>query len=112
MKLVFTTADRIFEKVRVFKYLGSTIFEDNNTSTEIKVRIAAGNRSYFSCLPILKSRMLSRKNKIRINKTIIRPAVMCGPETWTMSKHDQNALLVWEGKILRKTYGPIKEQDS
>ena len=107
-----TIGDKVFKKVRDFKYLGSTITEDNNTSTEIKVRIAAGNRSYYSCLSMMKSRMLSRKSKVRIYKTLIKPVVMYGSETWTMSKKDQSALLVWERKILRKIYGPVNDHDT
>ena len=37
-----------FEEVQEFKYLGSTITENNETSEEIKPRIAAGNRSYYA----------------------------------------------------------------
>ena len=37
-----------FQKVQEFKYLGRTITENNETSKEIKARIATGNRSYYT----------------------------------------------------------------
>ncbi|CAG9827717.1 unnamed protein product [Diabrotica balteata] len=42
-------------------------------------------------------------------KTIIRPAVTYGSETWTLRKKEINKLLVWERKILRIIYGPCRD---
>jgi hypothetical protein len=42
-------------------------------------------------------------------RTIIRLIVMYGCEGWTMSKHMEEALRVWERKILRKVYGPKRD---
>ena len=42
--------------------------------------------------------------------TIIRPAVIYGAETWTViNKTGKKMLMTWERKILRKIYGPTKE---
>jgi hypothetical protein len=40
---------------------------------------------------------------------MIRLIIMSGCEGWTMSEHKEEALRVWERKILRKVYGPIKD---
>ena len=37
-----------FEEVQKFKYLGSTITENNETSEEIKSRTVAENRNYYA----------------------------------------------------------------
>jgi hypothetical protein len=34
---------------------------------------------------------------------------MYGLEVWTLSKSDENNLAVWERKILRTIFGPVKE---
>ena len=47
--------------------------------------------------------------KIRLYKTIIRPAVTYGAETWTMTNIVEKMLMTWESKIMRKIYGPKKE---
>jgi hypothetical protein len=49
-----------FERVDKFKYSGSLVTENNENSTEIKIRIAAGNRCYFSLIKLLKSRAVAR----------------------------------------------------
>ena len=40
---------------------------------------------------------------------IVRPAVTYGAETWTLTSKTEKMLLTWERKILRKIYGPTKE---
>ena len=72
-----------FERVGEFKYLGSMITENSDNNTDIKARIMAGNRSYYSVLPLLRSRAVSRTTKIRMYKTI-RPVVLCGSEAWCL----------------------------
>ena len=67
-----------FERVGEFKYLGSLITENSDNNTDIKARIMAGNRSYYSVLPLLKSKVVSRTTKISMYKTIIRPVVLYG----------------------------------
>jgi hypothetical protein len=54
---------------------------------------------------IMKSREISKSTKLKIYRTIIRSIVMNGCEGWTMSEHMEEALRVWERKILRNVYG-------
>ena len=71
-----------FERVGEFMYLGSMITESSDDNTERKDRIMAGNRSYYSVLPLLRSKAVSRTTKIIMYKTIIRPVVLYGSEAW------------------------------
>ena len=48
---------------------------------------------------------------MQINKTLTRPVVTCGSETWTLTKSDENLLRIFERKILQKICGPIEEGD-
>jgi hypothetical protein len=52
---------------------------------------------------------LSRYSKVKIYRTLIRPVVTYGSETWTMSAADENALRVFERKVLWRIYGPVRE---
>ncbi len=45
---------------------------------------------------------------MRLYKTIIRPVVTYGSETWTMSNKDKNNLLTFERKVIRKIIGPVQ----
>jgi hypothetical protein len=75
---------------------------------EINRRIMAGNRAYFANMKLLKSTLLSRHSKVKLYKTLIRPVETYAPETWTMSAADENALHVFEWKVLRRIYGPVR----
>ncbi|XP_066908291.1 uncharacterized protein [Halyomorpha halys] len=43
-----------FELVRSFSYLGSIINENQDEEEEVKRKIAAGNRAYFSIVSLIK----------------------------------------------------------
>ena len=42
-------------------------------------------------------------------KTLIRPVMSYGAEAWTVTKKDEQALLVFKRKIFRRIYGPKYE---
>jgi len=44
-----------------------------------------------------------------IERTVIISAVMHCSSDWTLSKSNENSLVVWERKILRRIHGPVKE---
>jgi len=40
----------------------------------------------------------------------MRPIKLYGSETWPLRKIDEHRFIVFERKILRKTYGPVKNE--
>jgi hypothetical protein len=60
-------------------------------------------------MKLLKSTRLSRHSKVKLYKTLIAPVVTYGVETWTMSAADENAISVFERKVVRRICGPVTE---
>ena len=54
----------------------------------------------------MTNKLLNYNRKIQIYKTIIRPTVTYGCETWVLTTSDENQLYIFERKVLRKIYGP------
>ena len=59
------TGRQVMEGDRSFMYLGAVIKSKNVISEEIKSRIAAVNRRFYSLEQIFKSRPLSKRGKIK-----------------------------------------------
>jgi len=51
------------ERVEVFKYLGTTLTNQNSIAEEIEGRLRSGNACYHSVQNLLSSRLLSKKCK-------------------------------------------------
>ena len=69
------------ERVEEFKYLGTTLTNENSIQKEIKSRLKLGNACYHSLQNLLFSSLLSKNLKIKIYRTIILPVVLYGCET-------------------------------
>ena len=97
----------IFKRVDNFKYLGTMVNEKNNRSVEVNARLTMANRAYYGLQNHMKSRIISRNIKTPLYKTLIRPVLTYGAETWVLSKQDEHRLSIFERKILRRIYGPM-----
>ena len=78
--------------------------------TCIKERIQTGNKAYYTNLQMLKSKIISRRSKLQIYKTLIRPVVTYGAETRTLTATEENALRRFERKVLRKIHEPVVDK--
>ena len=66
------------ERVEEFKYLGTTLTNQNAIQKEIKSRLRSGNACYYLVQNLLSYRLLSKNLKTKIYRTIILPVVLYG----------------------------------
>ena len=121
-----------FERVEEFKYLGTTLTDQNSIQEEIQSRYKSGNTSYHLVQNRLSSSLLSEKYKdepfkrriksrlpflallgahhilhisrimVKIYRTIILPFVLYGCETWSFTLRVEHRLRVFENRVLRR----------
>jgi hypothetical protein len=83
-------ANRSFENVSQFKFLGATVKNQNLLQEEIKKRLNSGNACYHSVQNFLSSSLLSKNVNIKIYTTII----------W----------IVFENGVLRRIFGLKRDE--
>jgi len=105
-----TIEDHKIEVVRRFIYLGTVINYVNDEMEEIRARILAANKAYSSLQTIFRSKQIHRNNKIRLDRTLIKPILCYGNVTWTLTQTSEQMINTFERKILRRIYGPTHDR--
>jgi hypothetical protein len=60
----------------------------------------------------LSSRLISKNLKIKIYRTVILPVVLYGCKTWFLTLREEHRLRVFENRVLRRIFGPKREEDA
>jgi len=99
-----------FERVEEFKYLVTTLTNQNCIAEEIKSRLIPESACYHSMQNLLSSRLLSKNLKIQIYRNIILPIVLYGCETWSLTLREERKLRVFENRVLRRIFEPRRDE--
>jgi hypothetical protein len=68
------------------------------------------NACYHSVQSLLSSRLLSRRVKVKIYKTITVPVVLYGREIWSHTLREEHKLRVFENRVVRRIFGPKRDE--
>jgi len=104
------TDNNSFERVEGFRYLGTILTNQNSIQEEIKSRLKSGNACSHPVQKIFSSRLLFKKLKIKIYRTIILPVVLYGYETWSLTLKEKRRLRLSENRVFRRIFGPKRDE--
>jgi hypothetical protein len=68
----------------------------------IKEIIALGNKAYFANQKFVKSTLVTKRSKLKLYSTIIRPVVIYAFETWVLKEAIIKKLMIFERKNPQK----------
>jgi hypothetical protein len=91
--------------VEQFKYLGTTLTNQNSIQEEIKSRFNSGNACYHSVQNLMSSSLLYKNFKIKVCRTIGLPVVSYGCETWSQTLREECRLRVSDNRGLGRIFG-------
>ena len=84
------------ERVCKYKYLGTTVTDNNEYSEEIRSRIGQARTTFNKMRNVLCRTDLSLHLKIRMLKCYVFPVLLYGMEAWTLKKNDTDRLEAFE----------------
>ena len=91
-----------------FKYLGSIIDRAGGCYSDVQKRINNGWGKWKSLTGVMCDKKMPDRLKGKVYKTVIRPVMMYGSETWTLRKEEERMLAAAEMKMLRWSTGKTK----
>ena len=97
------------ERVTHFKYLGTSIEEEGGMETEIVKRVGAGWMNWKKCSGVLCDKRMPVKLKGKVYRTVVRPAMLYGAETWATTKRQESRIEVNEMRMLRWMCGVTRK---
>jgi di/tripeptidase len=92
--------------VEQFKYLGTTLTNQNSIHEGIRSRLKSENACCHTVQNLLSSCLISKNVKIKIYRTVILPVGLYRCATWSLTRREECSRRVFENKVLRRIFGP------
>ena len=100
-----TVNGHVLKKTDNFTYLGSKVTSNNLMEEEVNNRIAKFTKNLIALYPLLKEKEIPKDVKVCIYTTILRPVLLYGSETWTLTTKLKSRIQATEMRVLRLIYG-------
>ncbi|KAJ8354075.1 hypothetical protein SKAU_G00216420 [Synaphobranchus kaupii] len=92
-------------QVEDFVYLRCTVDGTGGSEKAVRDRLKAGRKKWREVTGVTYDKTLPLKLRIKVYKTVIRPVLLYGAETWAMKKKEERLLMRSEMKMLRWIMG-------
>ena len=85
----------------MFKYLGSTLTEKGSCQAELVTRANAAWCKWRELTPVICDKKISARLKEKVYRSMVRPVLLYGAETWVTKETDMKLLEKTEMRKLR-----------
>ena len=92
------------EEVDSFTYLGANVTTDGGSTVDLKKRIALASAQMKKLANIWKTNNISKKTKTTLFKSLVVSVLLCGCETWKLTKGEEKKLDIFQSRCLRRIY--------
>jgi len=96
--------------VERFKFLGTTLTNQNYIQEDNHSTLQSGNACCHSVKNLLTSSMLSKIINIKTLRTVILSFILYGYENWSLTLKEEHLLRVFQSKVLRRIFGPKRDK--
>lgn len=98
--------EKELEQVEAFKYLGVNIHKNGKEDLEINNRIENTTKLYYALNnTFIRKKEISEKTKITVYKTVFKPVLTYGCESWVLNQQMKSRIQALEMKYLRAAKG-------
>lgn len=102
-KIQIHVDDTELEQVETYQYLGIVIEANGDNHVEINNRIQKANNVYYAMNKgFINKKEISSETKMTVFKTIYRPILTYGCESWVLNQRQRSKIQAIEMKYLRK----------
>jgi nitrous oxidase accessory protein NosD len=101
-KMTTMIDNKYFENMEQFKYLGTTLTNQNSTHEDVKWGPKSCNVCYQSMQNILFSSSSPKNVNNNVHRIIILPVALHGYENWSVILREEYRLRVFENRVLKK----------
>lgn len=96
------------QAITYFKYLGTNINNINSMDSVINLKNSVANIEYITLLNFFNFKLLFMRRNLPC-AWVIRPLLSYKCKMWSITKGDEEKLMTFKEKILRRIYGIISE---
>ena len=90
------------EDVDEFTYLGAVVSKEGGGGKDMDSRLNKARAAFTKLNKVWNSNQISRKTKTKLYKSIVRPVLLYGCETWKIIKSDERKLDSFQFKCLKR----------
>ena len=101
--------DTKVQRVKEFKYLGSTVQESGSCEREVTKRVHAAWNGWRKVSGVICDRRLPARVKGKVYSSVVRPAMVYGLETVAVTRKQMEEMEVAEMKMLRFAMGVTRK---